>query len=824
MGAIEMNQKESFFKKSFAGFFIYGSFFIVIAGCLAFYKLNNNVAPAELKRSTASQHADYFVENVQPILKAKCITCHGCSSSPCEMKLDSYDGIMRGALKEQIFGTRLKAVLPARMKDAQSVEEWRARGFFSVIDENKNPSDSILYSLIEAGSKNNVENFPLTDLEKLMTQSQEVGKRECPDSIAANKKYLKENLHGGMPLALPGLNSSELEIMAQWIKMGAPGPQDESEQALAKLNSAELSALQNAERFFNSHEANSRFLNRVPLVSRYLYEHLFMAHIELEEIPGRFFELVRSRTAHPKTISEIVTETPLNDPKVENFTYRLKPVTEVIVQKSHMVWRFDQTKRKRLNELFYNEKNWPKEIKAVDYSSQNPFLNFAQIPAVSRAYFMLEESRLMTNGMIRGPVCTGNAATFAIRDDFWIFFAQPEKDITVLNPFLQDPSLPVSAEDAEAMLSKEFSGMKRYRKRFEETVRRLKPQGFSLEDIWDGNANTKANAALTVLRHEANATVLDGMQGPIPRSLWFVSYAGIERIFYNLVPQYRYWGDSKHRIHTWSFMSNIRQEYEDDFISLLPQSVRKKVRSDWTKGFGDVVLSIGHGKLPSRGRATSIKEIKGADPVESTVMQISQRIGKKAAGPFDNIQESFFHSSGTEEISEIKNLREWESALGNLSKASLQQNFAQFLPDVTHVMISDGNQSQVYSLLVNRGYDFNNFVLAARLGGARSPKDDRLIALRGIVGDFPSLMVEISIQESANFLIKMRAIDAHGNKEFLRFRERYSFTDFQSEFGVLRNNSNFWNVFERFSEWNQKTYGTEAGILDLTRYLGYEQK
>ncbi|MBV1861467.1 MAG: fatty acid cis/trans isomerase, partial [Nannocystaceae bacterium] len=64
--------------------------------------------------------------------------------------------------------------------------------------------------------------------------------------------------------------------------------------------------------------------------------------------------------------------------------------------------------------------------------STNPFAYFAAIPAKVRYRFMMENSREMIDAMVRGSVCIGSGATFAIRDRFWVWFLDPDSDPSAL--------------------------------------------------------------------------------------------------------------------------------------------------------------------------------------------------------------------------------------------------------------------------------------------------------------------------------------------------------------------------------------------------------
>ncbi len=75
-----------------------------------------------------------YWEDIQPILDSRCVVCHACYDAPCQLKLSSYEGILRGASKEPVYNaSRLTPMDPTRLFiDASTPSEWRRKGFFSV--------------------------------------------------------------------------------------------------------------------------------------------------------------------------------------------------------------------------------------------------------------------------------------------------------------------------------------------------------------------------------------------------------------------------------------------------------------------------------------------------------------------------------------------------------------------------------------------------------------------------------------------------------------------------------------------------------------------
>ena len=99
--------------------------------------------------------------------------------------------------------------------------------------------------------------------------------------------------------------------------------------------------------FFNGDELRSQ------LVSRYLYEHLFLAHVHFTPKTRDFYRLVRSRTNAPAPVDEIVTVRPYDDPKILRVYYRFVRLVETIVQKTHVPFELSDRKLARFRELFF---------------------------------------------------------------------------------------------------------------------------------------------------------------------------------------------------------------------------------------------------------------------------------------------------------------------------------------------------------------------------------------------------------------------------------------------------------------------------------------
>src|SRR5580700_7458636 len=102
--------------------------------------------PAPASPAPAS---DDYTTRIQPIFDSRCIACHSCFNAPCQLNLQSYSGLARGANKLNVYDrSRLKSVAPSRLDiDGRSVSDWRAKGFFDVVG-GTDPGRNLLMQLL----------------------------------------------------------------------------------------------------------------------------------------------------------------------------------------------------------------------------------------------------------------------------------------------------------------------------------------------------------------------------------------------------------------------------------------------------------------------------------------------------------------------------------------------------------------------------------------------------------------------------------------------------------------------------------------------------
>src|SRR5258708_4525846 len=122
-----------------------------------------------------------------------------------------------------------------------------------------------------------------------------------------------------------------------------------------------------------------------------------------------------------------------------------------------------------------------------------------------------------------------------------------------------------------------------YRKLRADHARKLRPGGYGIADIWNGDGHNP-NALLTVLRHFDNAVVTKGAAGDLPKTLFVLDYPLLERLVYNLVVNYDVFCNVGHQGLTRLYIDLIRMEAEALFLAFLPPSQRLPLRRSWYRG------------------------------------------------------------------------------------------------------------------------------------------------------------------------------------------------------------------------------------------------
>ncbi len=742
--------------------------FVVLLACL----------PA-LLRAESTLPQDYPPE-VKPIIENRCMVCHGCYDAPCQLKLDDWIGLERGAHKKKVYdGTRLLAANLTRLyEDARTTEQWRSKGFYPVL-EREDMTQSVLYKMLSLKEK-----YPLpTDGPLPDTFDFALDRNQSCPKHSQFKAYNQKRPYQGMPYGFPGVDPERMKVLAGWLHQGAPGA------VIPARPASEQQAIDGWEAFFNQPS------NKARLMSRYIYEHLFIGNLYFDELSGSgWYKLVRSRTPPGEPIDIIATRRPYDDPGKGSFYYRLQQRYTSILDKRHMPYALNPARMELWRTLFLEPEYEVTTLPGYKgKESANPFISFEQLPVNARYRFMLSEAHFTIMAYIKGPVCRGQVALNVIDDHFWVAFTRPNN----LDPEQQADFLAEEAHNMRLPQPKgsltvtllQWRGYAKSQKRYLEAEARKVAEVIDQSEIqldmnliWDGDEEENPNAALTVFRHFDSATVVKGHVGQHPKTMWVIDYSLLERIHYLLVAGFDVYGAVGHQLESRLYMDFLRMEGELNFLLLLPQEERRKLRNYWYRGAGDHVRDFVLPRDNERYERDTAIEYQTDNHKQELMDMFRARI-PAATNP--------------------------RYRLDNNDLATLMtgpREAYSYLPEVAflQVLAADGG-SRAYSLVHNRGH--SNI---AQLFGEEDrllPEEDTLTVAPGFIGSYPNMFFQVTEAELPRFAAAVQTLASDGD-----------YTALVERFGVRRTAPWFWRVSDEFVAEYRRHHPVEAGLFDLNRY------
>ncbi len=757
---------------------------------------------------------DEYSERIKPIFERRCIACHSCYNAPCQLNLQSYSGAARGATSRNVYdATRARSVAPTRLDiDATTPSAWREKGFHDVLGAG-DPDRSLLLRLTRLRA----------DHASVQPSKQVADSKVCVAHLD-DAPMVDDGPVLGMPYGLPPLSAGEIAALKGWLERGAPGPTYASRSERSTIPEGLRGEVQAWEQFLNEPDPRQR------LVSRYLYEHLFLANLYFaSSAPSptsatpikhpSFFRMVRSRTACDSGIEEIATRRPTDAPGTAEMFYCLRPVLAAIVEKTHIPYELSPRKLERIKSLFLDSR-W-KVTGAQRYGDEeasNPFATFADIPVKARYQFLLDDAHFHVATFIKGPVCNGTEAVNSIQEHFFVFFLKPEADSMVMSAkhaaAAQSPLVLPGAWGSDITVLQDLPFLARlvehreqYRKLRAESVRKLRPNGYSLDDLWDGEG-ANPNALLTVFRHDDNAGVTKGAVGDLPKTVFVLDYPLFERLVYNLVANFDVFGNVGHQVLTRIYMDLIRMEAEELFLSFLPPADRQRLRRDWYRGGPLTDLKLQYVfPLGDENQPTAIDFHDTTDhKLEMVQRALFERLPALVRGPPDPINWRMLRIPQTADNTALLSPPEW--ALRRIASvpAVKATPFARYFPELAILLLHVKNGSaQIYSIVHNREHANVSWIMGERLRLA--PEEDTLTIREGTLGAYPNMFFVLDEAQADVFATAANGITS--GDDYDKLVER---------FGVRRSSDHFWEIYDEINAVAQRTQPIERATLDLTRY------
>jgi len=607
---------------------------------------------------------------------------------------------------------------------------------------------------------------------------------------------------GGMPFAMPNLGRDEYTTLVHWLAQGATIPEDKQPSKVA------AEQIKRWEAFLSGNS------NKARLVGRYLYEHLFQAHLHFEGTDEReFYRLVRSRTPSGKPVDVIPTRRPYDDTSGPIYL-RIVRHQGSIVAKTHMVYELSDRRMQRYKELFiepeYEVASLPSYEAAV---ASNPIKTFAAIPVLSRYRFLLDEAKFFIEGFIKGPVCRGQIALNVIEDQFWVVFLDPDADVMFLDDaFLNAVSDYLASPSELEDNFKILSGQNHYRKLFQKyikmkqaNVKDLDPVNINdaMHYIWNGDGNNP-NAALTIFRHMDSASVNFGFIGDYPETAWVIDYSVLERIHYLLVAGFDVYGNLGHQLNTRLYMDFLRTEGEDYFLVLLPADKRNAIRDSWYQG-------IRKSNKGDEGEANWINtQYVTGYQTDNPQLELYQHL-ENYLGPLSG-DGDYINRCTTEKCKPrvSENILRADKAMQ--SAAKMDGLVVQILPDVAFVRVRMGGKPEddlAYTMISNKAYTnvTSMFADESAIGAARDYEEDTQTVVRWLESSYPNFFYVVDLDEIESFV-----------EEYNALTNRQQYEAFIARYGLRRTSEDFW----KHADWFYQQYAREepklSGIYDLNRY------
>ena len=767
----------------------------LVAGCatvVGTMQLDDRFGPADPARfdhppARVSDAPDYWKE-VRPLLDQRCVTCHSCYDAPCQLNLASYAGITRGANPAQVYANRLLADPPTRLGfDARSNAEWRQKGFFPVLNERAhtpeaNREGGVMFRLLALK-----QSHPGPDGGRLTSRDVDLSlEREqiCVTPEAADH-YARKHPERGMPFALPPLTPTEHQTLVRWLEGGAPYT------PAPALPPAALARIAEWESFLNGDSAKEK------LVARYIYEHWYAGHLHFAEAPGRYFELVRSRTPPGQAIDAVATRRPFDDPGTPRVWYRLHLIESTPVAKTFMPLKLDGARMERLRGWFFKPAYQVTVLPGYDpEQASNPFATFRDLPVDSRYRFMLDDAQFIMMGFMKGPVCRGQVALNVIQDQFWVLFRSPNSAESKLVARMLDADapnlqLPAAHQNRVGLLAwRDYAKLEtRHLQTKSQTLALLDDRHLpTVGHLWDGDGRNPT-AGLTIFRHFDSATVVRGLVGDRPQTAMVFGYPLFERMHYLLLAGFDIYGNIGHQLATRLYMDFLRMEGELDFLALLPTKDRQAVLDQWYRGRSEPqtrYLADANTYFPRE----SGMRYRSDDHLSELYAAVRARVAPVRTPALDWKGELGLSITDIEQLKRL-------SAIRGIPASEM--------PELSILLLQrpDGKISTV-SLVRNSAH--TNVAQIFDEDARRLPGEDTLLAIDGVVGAYPNALFAVDVEKLPDFV-----------NAVARLADPAMLTVLTDRFGGRRTAPRFWLTSDALhAEWQRRSPG-EAAVLDYSR-------
>jgi hypothetical protein len=740
-----------------------------------------------------------FTRDIKPIFDEKCVSCHACYDAPGQLDLRTVKGIVRGAMKIDAYGFRVKPIESTYLwnNPSKTIEEWRERGFFSVTEGGRS---SIMGKMLALAHANPVQpNERISDDIDIDITTRE---NYLPNHFEIDG-YVAQFPGRGMPFAVSGLTDKEYDTTMTWLEQGA-----QFDYVAPETTAKESAQLDKWEQWLNSRDLPSQ------LVGRYFFEHMYLNVVTFEDRDdANRFLLVRSTTPPGKAPDPVDEPTTVNGPVDGPIYYRfIRPDESAVIKMSHLQFLATDEKLKRYQDIFFEEDWFVEKLPGYTEAERyNPLATFSPIPARARYRFLLAIAWYNRAYSTHASGCYTDKATDALRDVAWDVFESPETSLYVTDPVYRaevDPLLAMIMNPDNVMDL--ILGFQNYQQRravaVQRAVERTKKSGrrTAMTDIWRGD--NPDDLPLTVyFIHADNGYVAPGNGVPshFPKTVSVQDLTTMEGSVYGSVVNYDQFGNTFDQTSGRAVFGVQRTLSELNFLRFLPREVRQPLFAKWYEGpltkevFAEAKISV----TPDDTIPTDIK-YSTDDPVREFQEKLLEHFGPRV-----NTKDPI----NRPEPGDVADADHVTKALRSIVLASrvkmpTWRKFKAFLPEATFLRVDrPGQKPVIYTMTHDRDFASKSFINV--IMQHEVPRNAQVSIMKGVYTAYPHFMFRIDESEIEQFASTL--IDVDTQDKFTALVERW---------GIRRSSPDFWPVLNSVTDYLKRTTPRRAGTFDIDRY------
>jgi fatty acid cis/trans isomerase CTI len=301
--------------------------------------------------------------------------------------------------------------------------------------------------------------------------------------------------------------------------------------------------------------------------------------------------------------------------------------------------------------------------------------------------------------------------------------------------------------------------------------------------------------------------VAQGAVGDLPKTVFIMDYALLERLVYNLVVNYDVFGNVGHQVLTRLYMDMIRMEAEELFLDFLPPSQRAGLRKSWYRGglLTDLKLRYVF-PLVNDTAPTGVSYRRDADAkVELVGRVINDYLPPQVRGQVDVLNRKVLRLPQGGAAPELTAA---EQALRRIAsiKAVSATPYARFFPDLAIVLVrGEDGSARLYSIVHNR--EHTNISWMSGESERFDPQEDSLTIRAGVLGAYPNMFFVVPEADIGLF-----------SDAVARLKSAADYERLVDTFGVRRSNEKFWLAYDAINSTHLASDPVRSGTLDLTRY------